>query len=299
MENFWFDLAVASDPKVLSASASSALLSSSEIPTLTPKIRSADVEISAKSAISIAVNDNGEQSVMFEKNSGEILPIASLSKLMTAYAAFELYKDDFSKVITVDNKAANLEWSTKFDEFKAGDKLTASNLLYAMLIESSNHAAYAITDIIGQEPFVGMMNIYAKDLGLRDTEFSNSTGLEPDNPDGKLNVSTAKNMARLAGDILKKYPQIFEITTNKSFEVIRADGTDHHFIPENTNKLLGQFSEIIGGKTGQSPAALGCLLVVLKNPRKEGSYFINVVLGSNDRFGDMEKIIKNVNGIEN
>ena len=80
------------------------------------------------------------------------------------------------------------------------------------------------------------------------------------------------------------------------------NGLIHHFIPENTNKLLGESAnwrtKIIGGKTGWSFSAGGCLLLVMDNP-KNNSYFINIVLGAKDRFGEMQKLVDALNENQN
>jgi D-alanyl-D-alanine carboxypeptidase len=148
-----------------------------------------------------------------------------------------------------------------------------------------------LTEPIGEEGFVDLMNINAKNLGLKNTRFFNPTGLEPDGPNEPINHSTVGDLVKLAKYILKNYPQIFKITANQSYTILKPNGAVHHFIPENTNELLGKVPGIIGGKTGWSPKASGCLLLVLKNPKGNG-YFVTVVLGSNDRFGDMKKIIE-------
>ena len=163
-------------------------------------------------------------------------------------------------------------------------------------MESSNDAAYALTEPIGEEGFVDLMNLYAKDLGLKSTSFVNPTGLDPDDPLKPTNLSTAEDLVDLTKYILENYPQIFKITNMISYNVLTPEKTSHHFIEKNTNRLLTEFFQIVGGKTGWTPKAQGCLLIVLKNPKSEG-YFINVVLGSKDRFADMRKIIKEVNKI--
>ena len=75
-----------------------------------------------------------------------------------------------------------------------------------MLIESSNDAAYAIGEVIGQEGFVELMNIYAQDIGLENTHFINLSGLESD--DFQMNLSTSQDLVKLARYILKEHPEI-------------------------------------------------------------------------------------------
>ncbi len=248
-----------------------------------------NLKISAKEAISVEINKGVKTKILFEKNSQVPLPIASLTKLTTALVVFENY--DLSKKIKISKEAVDQEGSSKWGNLREGEYLSVKNLLYMALLESSNDAAFSLTEPFGEKKFVGLMNKNAEKIGLENTKFFNPTGLEPDNPNGPINHSTAKDLVKLSRYISENYPQIFKISSQQSYTVLRPNGNLHHFIPENTDKLLGKIPGIIGGKTGWSPRASGCLLVVLKNPNGSG-YFVNVVLGSNDRFGDMKKIIK-------
>ena len=250
------------------------------------------LKIDAKSAISVEINNNGNEKKLFGKKEEKRLPIASITKLMTALTVFNLnetYK--LSRLIKISKKAVDQDGDSKWGGLKVGEKMSVKNLLAMALIESNNDAAFALTEPIGEKAFVNLMNINAKKIGMRNTHYFNPNGLEPDNPKKPINYSTATDLVKLARYIIKNYPQIFKITTNKTYSVLKPDGSLHHFIPENTDKLLGKVPGIIGGKTGWTPRASGCLLLALKNPNGNG-YFVNVVLGSKDRFGDMEKIIR-------
>ena len=250
------------------------------------------LEIDAKAAILVKINENGNEKILFEKDSQKPLAIASLTKLMTALVVFDLdevYAE--SQPVKITKEAVEQEGQSKYGELKIGESLSVKNLLYIALIESSNDAAFALTEPIGRQGFVELMNLYSKKIELENTYFVNPTGLEPDRPEELKNFSTAKDIVRLTKYILENYPQIFEITTNQSYEVLSLDNTLHHFIPQNTNELLREIPEIIGGKTGWGIEAGGCLLLVLDNPEEEGSYFVSIVLGAKDRFAEMRKII--------
>lgn len=251
-----------------------------------------DLEIEARAVIVVEIDSKSNEKILFEKNSEEPLPIASLTKLMTALVIFDLDETySPSQTITITQEALSQEGQSKYGDLRVGEKLSVETLLHIMLIESSNDAAFALSELIGQEGFVGLMNFYANKLGFETTKFVNSTGLEPDNPREPKNLSTAKDLAELAKYILESYPKIFEITSKQYYEVLKPDGSVHHFIPQNINELLGEVPEIIGGKTGWSPESGGCLLLVLKGLQKD-SYYIAVILGSNDRFVEMRKIIE-------
>jgi len=250
-----------------------------------------DLEINAKAAILVKVNENGNERILFEKDSQKPLAIASLTKLMTALVVFELdevYAE--SQPVKITKEAVEQEGQSKYGELEIGESLSVKNLLYIALIESSNDAAFALTEPIGKQGFVELMNLYSKKIELENTYFVNPTGLEPNSPEELKNISTTRDIVKLTKYILVNYPQIFEITTNQSYEVLNLDNTFHHFIPQNTNELLREIPEIIGGKTGWGIEAGGCLLLVLDNPEEEG-YFVSIVLGAEDRFAEMRKLI--------
>jgi D-alanyl-D-alanine carboxypeptidase len=161
-----------------------------------------------------------------------------------------------------------------------------------MLIESSNDAAYSLatpcfeTQKMSEKSFVNLMNLYASytlELNPENTHFINSTGLDPEEPIEETNYSNVKDLAKLVQYLLKNKPEIIDIISQK-------ENMSFHYILESTNELFGKVDGIIGGKTGYTDKAGGCLILVLKGPIKN-SCFINIILGSNDRFGEMEKMI--------
>jgi len=253
-----------------------------------------DLRLDAKAAISVEIDEKGTQRIIYAKNIQESLPIASLTKLMTALVVLDLDETyRLSGLVSVTEQSVLQEGRSKYGELQIGERLSAGNLLSIMLIESSNDAAYALADVIGSDGFVALMNLYAKELKLDNTAFVNATGLEPDDPAELMNVSTTRDLAKLAEIVLETYPTLFDITKQYSFEVLRKDGSLHHFIPQNTNVLLREIPEIIGGKTGWGTAARGCLLLVLKGEGRV-KYRINVILGAEDRFGEMKKLIEGI-----
>lgn len=204
-----------------------------------------DIEVFTQSAISVESDLSGSDKILFKKEEDKKLPIASLTKLMTAMVALENYE---------------LTDSVK-------------DLLYVMLISSSNQAALALSEIKGEENFIRLMNGEAERLGLENTSFSDPTGLSSEN------YSTAEDLIKLTKYLFKNYPIITEISRTKEYgELV------------NTNELLGEIPDIVGGKTGFTTNAKGCLILVLNNHRS-GNYLIYVILGSDDRFGEMKKLI--------
>ena len=281
LEDFFFWQEIAENPQMFTADVSR---------VIKPKpieILVDNLEDNTKAALS--VDSRGK--ILFEKNSQDILPIASLTKLMTALVVFDLDETyDFTQLIEISKEAVEQEGASRYGDLKQGDIFSLETLIHIMLIESSNDAAYAIGEVIGQEGFVELMNIYAQDIGLENTHFINLSGLESDN--SQMNLSTSQDLVKLARYILKEYPEIFEITTNTSYEALNSGGSLHHFIPQNTNELLKEYPEIIVGKTGWSLKAGGCLLLILED---SDGYTINVVLGAYDRFEEMRKLIELTN----
>ena len=246
-----------------------------------------NLDLQVKAAISVLVDSQGGKRVLFKKNSNERLPVASLTKLMTANIVLENY--DLSREIKISEEA--IAQNGEAGKLTAGKIFSVEYLLYPLLMESSNDAAYALTNDyneITEEKFVELMNLKAADLGLENTYFINSTGLDPEQPDHSINYSTTEDLVKLTKYLLKK-SLIWEILTTPKFSL---------YGPEliNTNELLGKIPNVVGGKTGFTDQAGGCMLLVLEN--KKGNFLINVILGapsSSARIEEMEKLIEWLN----
>ncbi|RLC39718.1 MAG: hypothetical protein DRH33_02120 [Candidatus Nealsonbacteria bacterium] len=251
-----------------------------------PKNLSNFFEIKAGSAISVEIDSNGKEKIIFEKNSNQKMAIASLTKLMTSVVATEFY--DPSLRVQISKEA--VKQAEENGNLKVGEILKVEELLPIMLCESSNDAAFALAQVIGIEGFTALMNLKAKDIGLTNTYFFNPTGLDPNEPSQPANYSTAQDLVKLIKYLLKNHPEIIEILGKKEYPLYLENGVLHHVI-KNTNELLGQIPEIIGGKTGFTERAGGCLVEILKSP-KPNSYLITVILNSPDRFGEMKKLIE-------
>lgn len=249
-----------------------------------------DLNIEAKSAISFLIdNKNNRRRILFEKEKNLKLPIASLTKLMTAWVVLNYY--DLSKEITISKLAATQPFDN--GKLQEGKTFKVEYFLYPLLMESSNGAAIALSnDYEGMEEreFVRLMNQEAEKIGLNSTFFDNPTGLDPEESGTGVNYSTVEDLVKLTENLLKK-PLIWEILSLSHYSL---------YGPEliNTNKLLTDESiawqeKIIGGKTGFTEKAGGTLLLILKAPKEKG-VIINVILGTNginDRFKEMKKLV--------
>lgn len=232
-------------------------------------------ELSAQSALGI---DLETQSPLYEKNSFDRRPIASLTKLMTAYII--LKESDPNAVVTVSAEAAATEGSRM--GLHNGEQITVKNLLYGLLIESGNDAAHALAEFnAGSESaFVQKMNTEAALLGMENTHYSNESGLDEANA-----YSTAHDLLILSSHVIQD-PGVREIVNNSKTQVTSVDGTVHTLT--NTNLLLGQMG-IEGLKTGTTLLAGECLISLAKSP--DGHEILLIVLGSKDRFSDMRNLV--------
>ncbi|HEA84532.1 MAG TPA: D-alanyl-D-alanine carboxypeptidase [Candidatus Wildermuthbacteria bacterium] len=285
---FWRE--IANNPEILAAQTIQQQLEEAvhaERPILlssTPK-----PELYVRSALSMNVSESGSAKILFTQQPDKPLAIASLSKLMTALVALKQYP--INREIYITKEIVDTEES--FGELRVGDMLTVQDLLYPLLMESSNDAAAALTSVVGEVAFVDLMNLEAKNLGLFNTLFIDASGLDPDPPETSLNLSTSRDLAKLTQHIVETYPQIFDILGLQQFRLYDARGKFHHTLT-NTNQLLennGWPTKVMGGKTGWTPEAKGALILVLESPKDKG-YIINVVLGSSDRFEDMREMVQ-------
>jgi len=213
--------------------------------------------------------------VLFMKGGEEPRPIASISKLMTAILAKEIFPPDAQYSLAAEDFAD----PSFHPDLRPGDVLTLEEALHIMLIQSDNAVASAIARSYGQADFVKKMNEKAQELRMVNTAFFDPTGLAD-------NVSTPRDLLRLAQYISKNQPQIFEITRIPAITLITRQGK--RFNLRNTDLLAGKMPTLLGGKTGLTDAAGGCLLAVFSNGRRD---IMSVVLGSADRFGDTEKLV--------
>lgn len=287
LENFLAekDLQEISNSQLLAYSLANFQDSGNQISSSTEKSipQPTNCSISAQSALSIEFLPNESSKIIFEKNSQEKLPIASITKLMTSVVAIEFLPQDFP--IKISELAVAQEDNTGLLE--PGDILTTRQLMYSALIESSNDAAFALTEPITKEGFVALMNLKAQSLKMENTLFVNPNGLNEKDDD--TNYSTAQDLAIL-GQYIAKKPEIMEIISQKEYPLYLDSGVLHHNLI-NTNELLGEIPEIIGGKTGYTEKAGECLLTLSKT-NKPNVLRIDIVLGSIDRFGDTQKLLE-------
>lgn len=243
------------------------------------KIKDQALKVKAKIASSTLIKED-QKIILYKKNLEKESAIASITKLMTAVIAIEKYPAD-SK-IEVNDKILET-WGTS-GKLVSGEHFTVKNLLYIMLIESSNDAAECLASKLGKSNFLLLMNEKAKELKMKNTFFVNPTGLDEDN--GSFNTSSAKDLTILTTEIIEKYPLIKEILSKTSYSVISEEGIEHKL--RNTNILLKEIPYKTWGKTGYTEKANECLILMTKSPHND--IIINIIINSNDRFKEMKTL---------
>jgi serine-type D-Ala-D-Ala carboxypeptidase (penicillin-binding protein 5/6) len=226
------------------------------------------------------VMDKGNNKVLYEKDSEVRLAPASTTKLMTAMVALDIYETD--EILEIPAFCQDVEgtkaWLPGWTKFKVED------LLYALLVNSSADAACALSN--GKYPpqdFIWRMNRKASDIGMSDTFFTNTIGL--DGVEGS-HYSTAKDLYKLALKSMSN-ATIRKIVSTEEYDVLDVDGA-YVTTLTNTNQLLWDISQTIGVKTGTTEAAGEVLIYEYKDGPIN---LVIIVMGSEDRFFDTSNLL--------
>ena len=237
-------------------------------------------ELDLKSYILIEPNTN---TVIAEFNSSSEIEPASMTKIMTVYVTADQISNDLISLddeVLISEKAWRMEGSRMFVE--AGKKVSVSDLLKGIIIQSGNDASVAISEYVGgtERGFVDLMNAYANSLNMINTIFQNSTGLPDDN-----HFSSAQDLAILTSNLITKFPDIYSFYKEKQF-------TFNDIKQLNRNKLLWRDDSSDGVKTGHTEAAGYCLV---GSAKRGDMRLITVVAGSdsdNNRFLASQRLLE-------
>lgn len=237
-------------------------------------------ELDLKSYILIEPNTN---TIIAEFNSDSQIEPASMTKIMTSYVLADQIANDLVSLddqVLISEKAWRMEGSKMFIE--AGKKVSISDLLKGIIIQSGNDASVAIAEYAGgtESGFVDLMNSYAASLGMDNTIFKNSTGLPDDN-----HFSSAKDLATLTSHFINKFPYEYSLYKEKQF-------TFNNIKQLNRNKLLWRDESSDGVKTGHTQSAGYCLV---GSAQRGDMRLITVVAGSksdNDRFLSSQRLLE-------
>jgi len=219
-------------------------------------------------ANSYILMDFNSETLLAEYDINKRVDPASITKMMTAYVVFsELKSGNLSEsdLVTVSEKAWRTGGSKMFIE--VNKKITVSDLLKGMIIQSGNDACVALAEHIAgtEETFADLMNQHAQKLGMVNSNFKNSTGL----PAEEHHI-TALDAAKLAKAIIVSFPKYFETFSEKEF-------TFNEITQHNRNTLLWRDPSVDGFKTGHTEAAGYCLVSTAK---RNGMRLISVVMGT-------------------
>jgi len=238
----------------------------------------------APNARSAVLMDADTGTILFEKNAHEKLPPASITKIMTMLLVVEAIEDGklaWGEKVRASEHAASMGGSQIYLE--PGEEMTVSDLMKGVALASGNDASVALAEKVAgsEELFVEMMNERARQLGMKNTRFANSSGLP-----AKDHVSTAYDIALMSRELLKheeitKYTGLYQ-------DYLRKD-SDNPFWLVNTNKLVRFYTGADGLKTGYTSEAKFCLAATAK---RGDMRVIAVVLGEPNSKTRNEEVAK-------
>ena len=232
------------------------------------EIKNLGEELNVKSAV---LMDAKTGTVLYSKNMNESLPPASVTKIMTLLLVFEEIESNkikYDDVIEISEYASSMGGSQVF--LKSGEKMTVDELIKCVTVASANDAAVALAERIAgsEKAFVALMNKKASELGLKNTNFENATGLDNDVMN---HLTSAYDIAIISKELLK-HSDVIKYTTIW-MDTIR----NGEFGLANTNKLVRYYKGITGLKTGSTDKAGFCISASAK---RENLHLIAVVMGA-------------------
>ncbi|MBI4084899.1 MAG: D-alanyl-D-alanine carboxypeptidase [Candidatus Liptonbacteria bacterium] len=217
--------------------------------------------------------------IYFAQNPTLRRPMASITKLMTAMTV--LKNIDLTRPLTMEPSGVSAgDDQTLVEAFNSSGSYSGNDILTSMLLVSQNEAAETFANAYGRESFTSALNQAAAELGMNSTNFSDPTGLSV------ANQSSAADLQKLALKIYQDYPKILEITRKKTATITELNSQKRIKLT-NINIFAGT-TGFIGGKTGETKAASGNLLSIFSLEKRP---VLVIVLGTEDRFGETEKLL--------
>lgn len=224
----------------------------------------------------VLYNPNTGTIIASEEETNQIKP-ASITKLMTAYTVFHAIKEEqiaMGDPVRVSDYAMSVGGSTMF--LNQYMDVTVEDLIQGMIIISGNDASVALAEHIAgnEETFAIYMNMYAEALGMKNTNYTNSSGLE-----NEEHFSSALDIAMLAGRIIDEFPEHFHYYSQQTYQFNQAKDlkTGKPIVQYNRNRLLRRDSSVDGMKTGYTKSAGYCLVATAQ---REDTRLIAVVTGA-------------------
>ena len=237
------------------------------------------IDTKAEQAI---VMDFDTNEILFEKNSNIKTPPASMTKIMTVYAAFDRLKNtdlSIENECIVSAKAYKMGGSRTFLEID--DKVSIDELLKGIIIQSGNDASVALAECLAgtEDDFAKLMNVYAKRIGMRNTNFLNSSGWPEDN-----HYSTVYDLALLSNSLINEFPDLYLYFSDKEF-------TYNDIKQPNRNKLLSSVQGADGLKTGFTRASGWGIAATAKRDDRRITAVINGTNSSRSRLNEASNLI--------
>ena len=237
------------------------------------------IDTKAEQAI---VMDFDTNEILFEKNSNIKTPPASMTKIMTVYAAFDRLKNtdlSIENECVVSAKAYKMGGSRTFLEID--DKVSIDELLKGIIIQYGNDASVALAECLAgtEDDFAKLMNVYAKRIGMRNTNFLNSSGWPEDN-----HYSTVYDLALLSNSLINEFPDLYLYFSDKEF-------TYNDIKQPNRNKLLSSVQGADGLKTGFTRASGWGIAATAKRDDRRITAVINGTNSSRSRLNEASNLI--------
>ncbi len=238
-----------------------------------------NISVPQLSARAVLAKDLTSNTILYQKDAKVSFPIASTTKIMTALVASEYFKQNSILRVKIGATVGGSKVG-----LIPGEDLSFRSLLYGMLLNSGNDAAFTLAENYpgGVSEFVSAMNRKAADLDLQNTHFDNPAGF-----DSPTHYSSAKDLAKITEEALKN-ASLSRIFATKQTDTVSLDKKYTHSLA-NLNKLLSQVRGVLGVKTGFTEEAKENLVTYVD---REGHQVLIVVLGSDDRFGESTKLIE-------
>ena len=237
------------------------------------------IDTKAEQAVVIDFDTN---EVLFEKNANQRVIPASMTKIMTIYVAFDRIKNsnfNINNKCRISAKAYKMGGSRTFLEID--DQVTVDDLLKGIIVQSGNDASIALAECLGgtEEDFAKLMNVYAKKLGLKNSNFINSSGWPENN-----HYSSVYDLAILSNSLIKEFPELYTYFAMDEF-------TYNDISQPNRNKLLKQVQGTDGLKTGfTKKSGWGIAATAIRDKRRI-TVVINGTNSSRSRLNESSNLI--------
>ena len=240
---------------------------------------SLSVEVPIITAKSALIYDLKNQKVLYSKNPTKRLPMASLTKIMTAIIAAEYQKKDDKYIVTQNDLIGENSMGLSADEI-----LSFEELMYGLILTSGNDAAETLANNYpaGRTKFIEAMNNKAKAMGLKDTHFTNPTGFEGDGDQ----YTTAYDLLVITSYAMK-FPLFEKVVKTLDYNIPYSQSHKEFYLENETN-LLTSYPGVMGVKDGYTPEAGLCLVTYLNYKNHK---IIGILLGSDNRRQEMKDLL--------